>query len=75
MARSFILTKSAARLSGSISVSAAFHARSYSALRHRVMFVSAHLFSLEAISQEVNWSIKRCGSGRVMVVVYIWMSA
>src|SRR5882762_1140883 len=52
--RSFILTNSAARLTGSISVSAAFHVLSYSSLRQRVLFVSANLLSLAATSQDVN---------------------
>src|SRR2546426_7709773 len=43
--RSFVLTRSAARLTGSISASAAFHARSYSSLRQREMLRPCHLFS------------------------------
>src|SRR6266581_6081099 len=74
MTRSFSFTKSAARLTGSISASAAFQVRSYSSLRQRVGLRPDHLFSLEATSHEVNWSMKRCGSGWVIVVVYIWMS-
>src|SRR5207253_10753357 len=74
MTRSFILTKSAARLTGSSSVSAAWKTLSYSSLRQRVVFRPCHLFCLEATSQEVNWSMKCFGSGCVMVVVYIWMS-
>ena len=34
----------------------------------------SHLFSLDATSHEVNWSMNRWGSGWVMVVVYIWRS-
>ena len=51
--------KSAARLTGSISDSAAFHARSYSSLRQRVLLRPAHLFSLAAASQETNGSMNR----------------
>ena len=34
----------------------------------------SHLFSLDATSHEVNWSMSRWGSGCVIVVVYIWRS-
>ena len=66
--------KSAARLTGSISVSPARKSLSYSSFRHRVMFRSCHLLSLDAISHDVNWSMNSSGSGWVMVVVYIWTS-
>ena len=72
--RSFILMKSTARLTGSISASAAFQVRSYSSLRQRTTFRPCHWFAFAATSQETNWSMKRCGSGWVIVVVYIWTS-
>src|SRR5213593_655473 len=74
MSRSFIRMNMAARLTGSISASADFQSLSYSSLRHRVGFRPSHLFSLDATSQEVNWSMRRWGSGWVIVVVYIWRS-
>ena len=45
---SFIRMNCAARLTGSISVSAAFQSWSYSSLRQRVMFRPDHLLSLAA---------------------------
>ena len=74
MTRSFILMKSAARLTGSSSASDARKALSYSSLRQRVMLRPCHLLSLVATSQEVNWFMKYSGSGEVAVVVYIWIS-
>src|SRR4030095_9004907 len=52
--RSFILTNNAARLTASISVSAAFHVLSSSSLRQRVLFVRANLLSLDETSHDVN---------------------
>src|SRR5215467_689779 len=52
--RSFILMNRAARLTGSISCSAALHSLSYSSLRQRVLFVSANLLSLAETSHDVN---------------------
>ena len=72
--RSFIFTKSAARLAGSISDSAAFQTLSYSPFCQRVLLRPCHLLPRDATSQEANWSMNRCGSGSVIVVVYIWMS-
>src|SRR5262249_7659787 len=72
--RAVILMQSAARLTGSISLSAARNSLSYSSLRQRVMFRPCHLLSLEATSHDANWSMKSSGSGCVIVVVYIWMS-
>src|SRR5262245_33009116 len=72
--RSFILMNRAARLTGSISCSAALHRLSYSSLRQHVLFVRANLLSLADTSHDVNWSMKRGGSGWVMVVVYICRS-
>src|SRR5439155_1493731 len=46
--RSFILTKSAARFTGSSSESAARYARSYSSLRQRVMLRPCHVLAFEA---------------------------
>src|SRR2546425_8826891 len=54
--RSFIRMKWAARLTGSISVSAARNNRSYSSFRQRVELRPAHLFSFWAISQDTNRS-------------------
>lgn len=65
----------AARLTGSISTCAALCAASYSAFCQRVRLRLAHLFSFCDSSQDVNCSMKVCGSGCVMVVVYICMSA
>ena len=74
MTSSFILMKSAARLTGSSSDSAARKSLSYSSLRQRVMLRPCHLLSFEATSHDVNWFMNSSGSGWVMVVVYIWMS-
>src|SRR5438445_433883 len=74
MTRSFILTNSAARLTGSSSVSAARNSLSYSSLRQRVMLRPWNLLSLVETSHDVNWFMKVSGSGWVMVVVYIWMA-
>src|SRR5215510_12303086 len=74
MRRSFIRMKWAARFTGSISDSAAFHSRSYSSFRHRGMLRPAHLFSFDATSHEQDCSMNRWGSGLFIVVVYIWMS-
>src|SRR5215813_1974363 len=52
--RSFILMNRAARLTGSISCSAALHSLSYSSLRQRVLLVSANLLSLAETSHDVN---------------------
>ncbi len=61
-------------MTGSISASAARQVLSYSSLRQRVGLRPCHLFSLVATSHEQNWSMNRCGSGWVIVVVYIWRS-
>src|SRR3989442_3130600 len=69
--RSFIRTKCAARLTGSISVSAARNSRSYSSLRQRVELRPAHLFSFWAISQDTKGSMNRWGSGEPLLKLYI----
>src|SRR5690349_16946011 len=74
MIRSFILMKSAARLTGSSSVSAAEYARSYSSLRQRVTLRPCHLLAFDATSHETNWFMKYCGSGAFGPFVYIWRS-
>jgi hypothetical protein len=74
MTMSFILMKSAARFTGSISASAARKVLSYSSLRQRVMLRPWYLLSLDAISHDVNWFMNSSGSGIVIVVVYIWTS-
>jgi hypothetical protein len=48
---------------------------SYSALLQRTRLRLAHLLAFCAICSVVNCSMKNCGSGCVMVVVYICMSA
>jgi hypothetical protein len=73
--RSFILMNMAARLTGSSSTCAALKVASYSALLQRTRLRLAHLLAFCAICSVVNCSMKICGSGCVMVVVYIWMSA
>src|SRR5215470_5779407 len=52
--RRFEAAVRAARLTGSISCSAALHSLSYSSLRQRVLFVSANLLSLAETSHDVN---------------------
>src|SRR6266704_657550 len=74
MTSSFILMNSAARLTGSSSLSPERKSLSYSSLLQRVMLRPCHLFSLEETSHDVNWFMNSSGSGWVMVVVYIWMS-
>src|SRR4029453_15544374 len=71
---SFIRRNSAARFTGSISVSAAFHNRSYSSLRQRVVLRRAHLFSFEQISADVKFDMNVCGSGAPGPTLYIWRS-
>jgi hypothetical protein len=73
--RSFICTNSAARLTASSSASAWWNSLSYSSLTQRQMLRPCHLLALDETSHEVYWSMKRSGSGCVMVVVYICMSA
>ena len=65
---SFILMKSAARLTGSISFSALRHSRSNSALRQREMLRPFHPFSFVGISHEANWAMKSWGSRPVNTV-------
>jgi hypothetical protein len=64
-----------ARLTGSISFSAARHRRSYSSLRHRLTLTLAHLLSFDAIAHDAYCSMNACGSGCVMIVRYISRSA
>src|SRR5215472_10193972 len=71
---SFIRMNRAARLTGSISLSAAFQSRSYSSFRHRVVLRAAHLFSFEQISADVKFDMKVCGSGAPGPTLYIWRS-
>ena len=39
------------------------------------MLRPCHLFAFWETSQEQNWFMKYCGSGAVIVVLYIWRSA
>src|SRR5262245_1864567 len=71
---SFIRMNRAARLTGSISLSAAFQSRSYSSCRHRVVLRAAHLFSFEQISAVVKFDMKVCGSGAPGPTLYICRS-
>src|SRR5213593_1002319 len=71
---SFIRMNRAARFAGSISLSAAFHKRSYSSLRQRVVLRRAHLFSFEQISIEVKFDMNVCGSGAPGPTLYICRS-
>ena len=74
MTRSFIWMNIVARLTGSSSPSAALWSLPNSSLCQRTMLRPCHLFSFEAISQGVNWSMKSWGSGEVWVTVYICRS-
>ena len=65
---------SAARLTGSSSLSLASYSLSYSAFCQRVMLRPCHLFSLLATSLDRNCRMNTPGSGSVIVVVYIWRS-
>jgi hypothetical protein len=65
----------AARLTASISDCDAVCSLSYSSLRQREMLRLAHLLSFCASSHEQYCSMKVCGSGCVIVVVNICMSA
>jgi hypothetical protein len=53
----------AARLTGSISCSAARQSWSYSSLRQRVTLAPVHWLAFCATSQEQNWRMKAWGSG------------
>src|SRR5262249_60648387 len=75
VSRSFIRMKWAARLTGSISVSAARKSRSYSSLRQRVALRPAHLFSFCEASHDTKGSMNRCGSGDPELKLYICRSA
>src|SRR4029453_8692239 len=72
--RSFIRMNWAARLTGSISVSAARKARSCASLRQRVELRPAHLFSFCETSHDTKGSMKRCGSGEPELKLYICRS-
>jgi branched-chain amino acid transport system permease protein len=61
--RSFMRMNVAARLTGSISVSAARQRRSYSSFLNRLTFTPAHLFAFWATSHEQNARMNACGSG------------
>src|SRR5215475_13925098 len=65
----------AARLVGSISVSAARQRRSYSSLRQRVRFAPDHLFAFCATSHEQNARMNACGSGCRKILLESWRSA
>ena len=65
----------AARLAPSNSTWAALKVVSYSALLQRTRLRLAHLLAFCAIWSVVHCSMKVCGSGCVIVVVYICMSA
>src|SRR5262249_5863827 len=73
--RSFILTNSAARVTGSSSETDALSAGSYSSLRQRVMFRPCHLLALADTSRDVNWFMKYWGSGALGPLLYICRSA
>jgi hypothetical protein len=73
-ARSFICTNSAARLTGSSSISAARNALSYSGLDQRVLFCSCHPLAFWQISHDTHCCMKRSGSVPVRVLRYISMS-
>ena len=72
---SFMRMNSAARFTGSISVSAALYIRSYSSLRQRVEFRPAHLLSFWAISHDTNGCMNSWGSGEPLTRLYICRSA
>src|SRR5687768_8931222 len=73
--RSLSLISSAARLTGSSSISEARKVLSYSSLRQRVTLRPRYLLALLATSHEQNSSMKRPGSGPPRVMVYICRSA
>ena len=72
--RSFILMNIAARLTGSISVSAPLYRRSNSSLCQRVVLRPENLFSLVATSHDGKTRMDGCGSTS-NCQAYIWRSA
>src|SRR5207247_10630018 len=73
ISRSFIRTKCAARLIGSISLEAARQTRANSSLRQRVLLRPCHLFSLAATSQVVHWARRVGGRGAAGACWYLGM--